>query len=68
MASLQVRIDCAGVFLQRPCLLDRITVLFNSEYVQLGVVTWCLRAEGEIRQNSPSAQFEESVAQMVSTT
>ncbi len=30
MASLQLRLDCAGVSLQRLCMLDRITVLFNS--------------------------------------
>ena len=40
MASLQLRLDCADVSLQRLCMLDRITVLSNSEYVQLGAVTW----------------------------
>jgi len=30
MASLQLRLDCAGVSLQRLCLLDRITVRSNS--------------------------------------
>ncbi len=30
MASVQFRLDCAGVSLQRPCSLDRITVLSNS--------------------------------------
>ena len=33
MASLQLRLDCAGVSLQRLCMLDRITVLFNSREV-----------------------------------
>ena len=49
MASLQLRLDCAGVSLQRLCMLDRITVLSNS----VGIA-WrghlVFLAEGDIRQ------------------
>ncbi len=37
MASLQLRLDCAGVSLQRLSLLDRITVLFNSSKYSLAI-------------------------------
>ena len=37
MAFLQLRLDCAGVSLQRLSLLDRITVLFNSSKYSLAI-------------------------------
>ncbi len=37
MASLQLRLDCTGVSLQRLCSLDRITVLSNSSKYNLAV-------------------------------
>jgi len=71
MASHQVRIDCAGVSLQRPCLLDRITAPSNSmchpgpslkgkpEPVDFHWAVLFLRSEGDIRHNSPTVQFED---------
>ncbi len=69
MASLQSRLDCAGVSLQRLSSLDRITVLSNSmchpgpqlqgkpEPVDFHWAVLSLRSEVDIRLNSPTVQF-----------
>ncbi len=57
MASLQLRLDCAGVSLQRLCMLDRITVLSNFIvevlYSQEDIPSKYLSADVVVKHKAP---------------